>query len=509
MPLFRCMAVLSLALALTTCSGQARPKPFTVAIESYPSSLDPRFPSDAYSTKVQNLLFNGLLKFDDRLALVPDLAERYEYLSDRRLRFKLRNGILFHDGKPLSSRDVLYTLKGLMDPKTKSPLYSTFNRISEIEVIDEQTIEIELKEPFVPFLTSLTVGIIPDGSDEAGPLPFAERPIGTGPFQYERARKDQWVLLKANPRYWEGPPYLETLRVQTIRDDTTRVLQLLNGEVDLVQNAVPLVLTEWLKRRASIRMTSDTGINYVYWAFNLRDPLLKDRKIREAIAYAIDRDKLIQYRLKGFAREATGILAPSNWYYEGKVPQYNYDPGLAKYLLDEAGYPDPDGDGPRPRFSLSLKTSNKRDRIAMARAIARDLKTVGIELKIQSYEWGTFFRDIRTGNFQMYSSTWVGVTDPDIYYNAFDSEMVPPAGANRGFYDNTKVDSLLEKAREESSDGKRKKYYSEVQKILAQDLPYVSLWYEDNVVFMRNDVEGYELRPDASLIGLAKARKKS
>lgn len=477
-----------------------------MAIESFPSNLDPRYPSDAYSTKIQALLFNGLLKFDDQLLLVPDLADRYEYVSDTRLRFHLRPGVQFHDGRPVRARDVLYTLKTLMDPKKKSPLYGTFKKVAELEIINDQVIEIDLKEAFSPFLTALTVGIIPEGSDEAGPLPFSERPIGTGPFQFVALRKDQWILLKSFPSYFEGAPLLDTLRIRTLRDDTTRILEMLRGGVDMVQNAIPLIMAEWLQKRGGLTMESDLGINYAYLGFNLKDPLLQDLRVREAITLAVDREKLIRYRLKGFARPATGILAPSNWCYEKDVAQFSYDPEQAKVLLDEAGYKDPDGPGPRPRLKLEIKTSNKRDRVAMVRAIAEDLKAVGIEAEVRSYEWGTFYRDIRTGNFQMFSSTWVGVTDPDIYYQTFYSKNVPPEGANRGFYSNPKVDELLEKARAETDNIRRKTYYSEVQKIVAAELPYVSLWYEDNVVFLRKDVLGYQLRPDASLLGLAKTR---
>jgi peptide/nickel transport system substrate-binding protein len=488
------------------CARQAGSKDFVVAIESFPSNLDPRYPTDAYSSKVQGLLFNGLLKFDDQLMLVPDLADRYEYLSDTRIRFHLRSGIFFHNGKLLTTHDVLYTLKTLMDPAKKSPLYGTFKKIFELDAVDDQTIEIELREPFAPFLTALTVGIVPEGSDELSTQAFAERPIGTGPFAFVESRNDQWVRIKKFDNYFGGPPLLETVLIRTIRDDTTRVLSLLRGEVDLVQNAIPLVMAGWLKQRGQLEMESDVGINYAYLAFNLKDPQLQDRRLREAIALAIDRDRLIQYRLQGFAKKATGILAPSNWYYEPQVSEYPYDPEHAKQLLDEAGFKDPDGAGPLPRFTLQLKTSNKRDRIAMARAIAQDLKAVGIEVEVRPYEWGTFYRDIRTGNFQMYSSTWVGVTDPDIYYHAFYSKNVPPEGANRGYYDNPEVDQLLEKARAESDSATRKKYYSQVQKILSLDLPYVSLWYEDNVAFFKKDVADYRLRPDASLIGLVNTR---
>src|SRR5262249_31540199 len=373
----------------------------------------------------------GLVRFDDQMQLVPDLADRYEYLSDTRLRFHLRSGVKFHDGHLLSSRDVLYTFKTLMDPKTHSPFYDSFRRISELDAVDDTTIEIELQDSFAPFLTALTVGIIPYGADEAGSVPFASRPIGTGPFRWAASRTDQWIRLLAFPDYFGGAPLLPAVLFRTIRDDTTRVLQLLRGEVDLIQNAVPLVMAEWLRPRGQLEMGSDTGINYAYLVVNLRGPQLQERRLREGIALAIDRDKLIQYRLKGLARKATGILSPSNWFYEGQVEQYHYDPERAKALLDEAGFKDPDGAGPLPRLRLSLKTSNKRDRVAMARAIAEDLKAVGIELEIRSYEWGTFLRDLKTGNFQIGSSTWVGVTEPDIYYLAFHSSQFPPEGANR------------------------------------------------------------------------------
>lgn len=492
---------------LAACGRQESPREFSVAIESFPSNLDPRFPNDAYSSKLQQLLFNGLLKYDSELRLVPDLAERYEYRSSTRIRLKLRAGVTFHDGRPLTTRDVLYTYKALMDPKKRSPLYETFKKITEIEASDDLTLEIELKEPFAPFLTALTVGIVPYGVDEESPVRFAQRPIGTGPFRWDGYRSDQWIRLKSFAQYFDGPPALPGLLFKTIRDDTTRVLQLLRGEVDLVQNAIPLVMAQWLREKTKLAMESDVGINYAYLAFNLRDPALQDRRVREALARAIDRDKLIEFRLKGFARKATGILAPSNWFYEGNVSQYPYDPDGAKLLLDEAGLKDPDGAGPLPRLRLSLKTSNKRDRIAMARAIAEQLKIVGIELEVRPYEWGTFYRDIKTGNFQMYSSTWVGVTEPDIYYYAFQSAQIPPNGANRGYYSNPEVDRLVEEGRQETVSSARKSAYSQVQKIISHDLPYISLWYEDNVVFMRPEVKGFDIRPDASLEGLTKTSR--
>ncbi len=489
-------------LSLLGCSHSANPDAFRVAIESYPASLDPRYPQDAYSSKLQHLIFNGLLKYDDQLQLVPDLAERYDYLSKTVLRFYLREGVQFHDGRGFSANDVRYTFQTILISKNRSPLRDTFKKIKEIRIITPQIFEIELKEPFAPFLTALTAGIIPDQSDEISKIPFTQRSIGTGPFQFDKTKQDQWVQLKRFDAYFEGAPKIPYLKIQTVRDDTTRVLQLLRGETDLVQNAIPLVMSDWLIKHTQLKRVSEAGINYAYLAFNLRDPQFQDRRVREAIALGINRDRLIQHRLKGFARKASGLLAPSNWFYEGEVKQYLSEPERAKKLLDEAGFKDPDGDGPLSRLTLTYKTSNKRDRIMMGRAIAQDLKQIGIDLKVESFEWGTFFRDIKTGNFQIYSSTWVGVTDPDIYYYAFHSSQTPPNGANRGYYKNFEVDQLLDSARRETNPAVQKEYYSKIQKIIAEDLPYVSLWYEDNVVFMRPEVSGYVLRPDASLLGL-------
>jgi peptide/nickel transport system substrate-binding protein len=447
---------------------------------------------------VQRLLFNGLLKYDAKLRLVPDLAAGYEYLSNTRLRIKLRDGVRFHNGKSLKAGDVRYTLESIVKPGSRSPLAGTFSKIAKIHVIDDLTLEIELKEPFAPFLTALTVGIVPEGAQI--------QPAGTGPFRLKKKKKDQWIYLVANSDYFEEPPTLNSVVFATVRDDTTRVLQILRGEVDLVQNAIPLVMAKWLEGQRKLDLMTDAGINYAYLAFNLRDEILKNRKVRQALGMAIDREALIRFQLRGFARPASGILAPSNWYYEGNVSQLEYDPEVAKGLLDEAGFPDPDGDGPEMRFEVEYKTSNRRDRIAMARAIARYWEAIGVGVTVKPFEWGTFYRDIRTGNFQIYSSTWVGVTDPDIYHYIFHSGMIPPEGANRGYYQNETVDQLLELARAETDPQARKAYYSQVQKLIALELPYLSLWYEDNVAFLRQKVEGYSLRPDASFIGLTETR---
>jgi peptide/nickel transport system substrate-binding protein len=240
--------------------------------------------------------------------------------------------------------------------------------------------------------------------------------------------------------------------------------------------------------------------------FNLKDPILRSRKVRQAIAHAIDRQAVIQHLLGGLAVPATGVLSSMNWAYEPAVESYVYDPQKAKRLLDEAGYKDPDGPGPEKRFTLTYKTSQNELRRRIGEAIQGFLGEVGIEARMRSYEWGTFFSDIRKGNFQLYTLTWVGITDPDIYYYLFHSKSLPPDGANRGAYLNPEMDLLIERGRVLQDRQARKEVYGHIQKIVARDLPYVSLWNEVNVVVMDQRVRGFVLRPDGDILSLKDVR---
>jgi peptide/nickel transport system substrate-binding protein len=224
--------------------------------------------------------------------------------------------------------------------------------------------------------------------------------------------------------------------------------------------------------------------------------------VRQAIAQAIDREGIIRHLLKGLAAPATGLLSPGHWAYEPSVPRLLHDPQAAKKLLDSAGLPDPDGDGPLPRFKLSYKTTTLDLSRRLAEAFKEQLGRVGIELEVRSYEWGTFYADVKKGNFHLYSLLWVGIVDPNIYFNLFHSGNIPPRGNNRGRYRNLDIDRLLERARESLSPAERKRLYSSVQKMLARDLPIIPLWWKQNVVVMRRGVEGFVPYPDGDLSSL-------
>ncbi|MBN2355297.1 hypothetical protein JXO59_04250, partial [candidate division KSB1 bacterium] len=240
-----------------------------------------------------------------------------------------------------------------------------------------------------------------------------------------------------------------------------------------------------------------------YLGLNLRDPYLKHRPVRQAIAHAIDRQAMIDHLLKGHATLATGLLSPSNWAYEPDVRQYAYDLERANALLDEAGFPDPDGDGPQPRFAITYKTSTNPQSIRIGEIVQEQLKKVGIDVKeIQVLEFATFLDDVRQGNFQMFRLSWVGISDPNMFHTAYHAGMMPPTGGNYCFYANPRVDELTEQGQVTLDPGQRKLIYSEVQKILAEDVPYIYLWYPHNVVVMKANVQGFTPYPEGNFASL-------
>jgi peptide/nickel transport system substrate-binding protein len=250
-----------------------------------------------------------------------------------------------------------------------------------------------------------------------------------------------------------------------------------------------------LEKEPKLEVMRVPGTVLAYMAFNLRDPILKDPRVRQALAYAIDRNPLIHYLWRDFARPANSVLPPQSWAYNGEVSSYNFDPARAQQILDTAGYPAKDG----VRFHLTMKTSTEESSRLMAAIFQQQLRDVGIVLDIRSFESATFFADVLRGEFQVYSLRWIGGNqDPDIFDFIFSSDRFPPKGANRGFYSNPRVDALINQARRELDQEKRKQLYAELQQILAQDVPYINLWYFDNVLVHSRRLQNLVLTPSGS-----------
>ena len=282
------------------------------------------------------------------------------------------------------------------------------------------------------------------------------------------------------------------VRFAVVPDATTRALELRKGSADATINALTPDTVNTLQRDPSLAVERAPGTVLAYLGFNLRDPILKDVRVRQAIAYALDRRPMIEYLWRGQAQLARSVLPPQSWAYNGNVPTYNHDPGKARELLDAAGYPAIDG----VRFHLTMKTSTDENTRLMVAVMQQQLRAVGIVLDIRSFEFATFFSDVTRGAFQLYGLRWIGGNeDPDIFEYAFDSAKFPPNGANRGFYSNPKVDALIDRARREVDPAVRKPLYAELQLILARELPYIDLWYLDNVVVHNKRVVNLKLNP--------------
>lgn len=482
----------------------------TVLLDSAPKGLDPRFSTSDASAKLVGLVHAGLVSTDTRSGQ-PELglAESIENPKPTIYEVTLRPGLKFHDGSPVTSSDVEFTYMELGSDEVRSPYAGMSRRIKEFRILDERRFVITLEEPHAPFYTDLSMGVVPraicDGHREC-----PGDPIGAGPFRFADRRGDD-VLLEANPYYWAGEPSIEKLFFKYVGDDNTRLLALMGGSADLVQNAVAPLLLPVVDRTAALEIQASDSFKYTYISFNLRHEILSNQKVREAIALGIDRKAIIDYKFSGRARLATGMLSPAHWAYTPDVETYEYDPERARALLDEAGFPDPDGtDGPRPRFELEFKVSANKFRKSLAELIAHQLAEIGISVTVRAYEWGTFFSDIKSGNFQMTTLQWPSVLEPSLYRWIFHSSNIPSednrsAGANRGAYKNERIDALLDAGNVEIDRKRRAKIYAEVQQILARDLPYISLWHEDNVAILRSSVEGYYITPNARFEALKTA----
>ncbi len=497
----RLFFLLLIALFQISCHpARHGPGTLVIGIEGEPVDLDPAYATDAYSTQIARLCFEGLMRFDEHGVLVPDLARSVTIVDDTHIVFTLKKGITFQDGSPFTAGDVAATLYRIIRSKTFSPYREALSHIKDVTVRGPHTIGIELKQPYAPILTALTIGIIPHRLAGKSALSVREL-IGTGPYRLTGFKRSDSVTLEAYRDYRKKPPAIGHVVFRIIPNDLTRVLELEKGSVDLLVDSVPPDSVRSLMRDPDIRVMTGQGNNYEYLGFNLRDPVLRNKMVRRAIAHAIDRRDIITYVLFGQAGPAAGILPPWNRAYNAKVRQYAYDPARAMRLLDLAGFPEKHG----YRFTIDYKTSDNPLSITVAQAIAYQLGQVGIKVNLRSYEWATFYNDVRHGNFQMYSLRWVGVMDPDILYYAFDSHAVPPYGANRGYYANPEVDGLLERAQSMLDINKALPLYLRVQDIVAEDLPYVSLWYMNDIAAMRRRVRGFRLTPGGGFTGIEDA----
>jgi peptide/nickel transport system substrate-binding protein len=497
---FRAKGVLRITLLLValclllSCSRRPDADTLVMIIESSPTNLDPRVGLDAQSENIDGLLFDNLLSRDEHLNVKPGLAERWEIPDPKTYVFHLRSGVKFSDGRSLTSRDVKWSFDSLLQRKIRSTKTGAFTLVESVDASDDSTVIFHLSQAWAGLLWNLAggegMGIVPYGS--LGEV--SANPVGSGPYRFVSADQDREVIIERNDLYWGGKPKLKRVRFMVVPDSTTRALELRKGSADVALELNPdMVLT--LKREPRLQVLSAPGTRLAYMAFNLRDPILKDVRVRRAIAHALDRQPLIHYLWRDFARPAASVMPPESWAYDESVRPPQHDLDQARQLLDAAGYPAVNG----VRFHLIMKTSTEESSRSMAAVFQQQLREIGIALDIRSFEFATFFSDVQRGEFQVYSLRWIGGNeDPEIFTYAFHSSKIIPNGANRQFYSNPRVDALIDQARQEIDQSARKRDYAELQRILAEDLPYIDLWYFDNVAVYSSRVSNLHLSPSGN-----------
>jgi peptide/nickel transport system substrate-binding protein len=494
-----------LAFLLIACGGERRAgdageqQALVIPFASSPTNLDPRVGNDNSSGRIFDFTCPGLVNFTEGFDYIPDLAEKWDTPDDRTIVFTLRPNLRFDNGQPLTAADVKWTYDSLMDERFGSPKKAGYAAVERIDAPDPRTVIFRLKEPNGGLFANLNLGIVPQNSDTNV---MKTQPICAGPYKVVEVRTDDRVVAEANPHWYGGSPKIQRVVARIIPDATTRVLEMRRGSVNFEINNIPVDTVKGFEDNKDFKVIKEPGATYQYLAFNLKDPILRKRGVRQAIAHAIDRERIVRDVLLGYGQVTETLFPEGHWARAGNLPTYPYDVNRAKQLLDQAGHRDPDGDGPRTRFKLAFKTSTDVEANQRAQIIQQMLRQVGIDVEIQSNEFGTFYEDIGKGNFQLFSLSRGGVPDPDFYQVIFHSSSAPPEGQNRGYYSNPRVDQLIEQGRSTFDRQKRKAIYDQIQRILADDLPYLSLYHQTNIAVMRDYVDNFEMYPSGFLISV-------
>lgn len=441
----------TLVLALALCAGSMATTGCTptasdvlvIAVEGQPKSLDPRLGSgDGVSARLHQIVFDSLVRKNERFEFVPHLAESFsQSLDAKTFTFTLRKGVKFHNGQELTSADVKYTYESILDPNLKSPVAASFARIEAIDTPDPLTAVIRCREPYPQLLGDLVA--IPVIASGTGATP-GSTPLGTGPFKVVDM-SEQVVELEAHAEYFLGAPAVKKLRIRVVPDNNTRELELQSGGVDLAINSgfQPDTVAK-MQSDPSLQIVIAPGTNIAHLGLNTTDDALKNAKVRQALALALNREQIITTILQGQARAADAIMPPESWAYEDAIARYPFDVAKAKALLDEAGFKDPDGDGPAVRFTVEFLTANVGLAPSVAQIVQEQWKAVGVGVNATSFERATFFERLNQGNFDAYFITSVGANQtPDVfgwayyptYWGADRSDLDAAAGKVRGAAD--------------------------------------------------------------------------
>ena len=498
----RAVILLAIILGLMIAPAACRRRNsnlFVIALGDNIRTIDPiGSPSvDAASERVRTLIFNSLVRKDEKFDYVGELASDIKRSDDGLTHtFTLRDGVKFHDGRLMTSADVKYTLDLLFSSnfaKSASFFESAGDQkksyIKSVEAPDQRTIVITLTKPWVGLLSNLVpIPIIPKDSYESQKT----HPLGTGPFKFvSYANAQQICDLDAFPEYWDGPAQLQHVRVRVISDMNALQAELQAGRVDIAPMPTSLSpdAIKRLEGDRNLQVRAFPGSNVNLLTLNTASPPLDNVKVRQAIAYAVDRPTMIQQLLLGYGKIAHSIIPEESWAYSpGQT--YSYDPAMARKLLSEANF---HADKPIV-YKLSGSSIAGRE---YAGVIQNALKEVGIPVEIQTSEINTLFDELRRGNFQIAYGQWVGGNqDPIFYKDLFATSEIPTqtrSSRNRSRYSNPELDKLLDEAVNTYDRQKARELYVKIQEIISRDVPVIPLWYQSNVVIARKNVQNIQV----------------
>jgi peptide/nickel transport system substrate-binding protein len=453
--------------------------------------LIPFLADDSASSGICELVYNGLTKVDKDLNIIGDLAKSWKVSDDKlHITFKLRDNVYWQDGVKFTAKDVKFTYEVVLNPDNAVPYIASFQDIETINIIDDYTIEFIYKKPYAPALLKLGMGIIPqhlfkglEGQEIRNSL-YARAPVGTGPYQLTTWKTDQYMVLDSYKDYFEGQPYILKYVERIIPDQAVQFLELITGGIDSMSlNPYQFKYrTDTKKFNERFNKYEYLAHQYTYIGYNLADPLFSDKKVRQALSYAVDKEAIIEGVLMGLGEECTGPFIKDTYAYNDKVKKYPYNPAKAKELLAEAGWRDTDNDGILDKdgvpFSFKLITNQgNKQREDVATIVQRNWQEIGLDVEVQTIAFVTFLKEfVDKRNFQALILGWTMPIDPDCY-NVWHSSTIKEGGLNFVSYNNSEVDRLIEEARETYDIKKRGKCYEEIHAIIAEEQPYTFLYF--------------------------------
>ncbi len=496
----RNITVLSIGLVVFLCFPTALYAAATgevvVMQGSEPQNLDASISRGILELNPSMHIFDGLVRREANMELVPSLATSWNQLDDQTWEVKLREGVTFHDGKPLTAEDVQFTFERIIDFKTyKSGLKSLFSFLQEVIVVDDQTVQFKLNKPFASFIRHLAlVPIVPKHAVLGmGHEKFIVAPVGTGPYRFVQWNRGREIILEANPAYWRGEAQIKRVIWKGVPEGATRVAALMAGDADIIFD-VPVSFVDAIKARPGMAIKTAPGNRTMFLQVNIHKKPFDDIRVRKALAYAIDVDSIIEHVLRGFAVRANGPLPPYVFGYSSRLEAYPYDPEKAKTLLREAGY--------LQGFVMSITAPLGRYLLGkeVVQAIAGNLEKVGIKVKLNLMETVAFWPYIRyterEENVKRVDVNFWGMSSMtmDGFYNFSGTTL--SGGSSNPFFSNPKADTLLAEALAASTNEVTEARFEEVGHLLNEELPYIFLYYTVNIYGVNDQKLEWEPRAD-------------